>query len=89
MLISANSAGWATLPAEGLDEQRGAAALPAPAAESAGGSCAGALKCAPQPGVVFGACVDILSGYMEVLVLRLPVLQWFGAQSISVLRFIN
>lgn len=89
MFISANSTSGAVIPAEGQDKQQRAAALQTPAAESAGSSCAGALKCAPQPGAVFRACVDILSGYIKKLVLRLPVLQVFGEQGISISRVIN
>lgn len=89
MCISANSTSGAVVPAEGQDKQRRAARLQTPAAESAGSSCAAALKYAPQPGTVFRARVVILSGYIKKLVLRLPVLQVFGEQGISISRIIN
>lgn len=50
---------------------------------------AGSPEICSQSGMVFRACVDILQGYTEMLVLRLPVLQQFGQQGISVLRVIN
>lgn len=75
MFISANSTSGASVPAEGQDKQQKAGALQTPVAESARSSCAGALKYAPQPGAFFRACVEILSGYLKKLILRLPVLQ--------------
>jgi len=68
----------------GPAEARGAAAPSGSRAESAGSP-----EICSQSGMVFRACVDILQGYTEMLVLRLRVLQQFGRQGISVLRIIN
>lgn len=87
--VSANSTSVAVVPTEGQEKQRRAAASQTPAARSAGSSCAGALKYAPQPGAVFRACVDILPGYIKKRVLRLPVLGVLGEQGISISRIIN
>lgn len=68
----------------GPAETQGGAAPSSTRAESTGSP-----EICSKSGMVFRACVDILQGYTEMLVLRLPVLQQFGQRSISVLRVIN